>query len=126
MPDFTEAQMREDLEGALAVVFPWWALEGDERTWPGKLVSPFDLSPAGEKRVHGYVITPSRTYSVRENPNCIRQFFTYEIRGLRWYDDTRSIRRIAEGGEWDFRLNLNLYGSHLLHRSIGQITIEQV
>jgi hypothetical protein len=155
MPTFTEAQMRADLEGEiklaapLAVVFPWWALGGDERTWPGKLVSPAD-----NNLVHGYVITPNRTYSVRENPNCLRQFFTYEIRGLRWYDDAgtraansdlaytaeltaicqrfankpnlpRSIMRIAEGGELDFRINLNLYGGQLLHRSIGQITIEQ-
>lgn len=100
------------------------------------------------------MITPGRTYSKRINPNCITQFFTYEIRGLRWYDDKgnreansdlaytaelvaicrrfenksnlpKSIRRIAEGSELDFRLNLNLYGGLLLHRSVGQITIEQ-
>lgn len=155
MPTYTEAQMREAIETEIkaaapkAVVFPWWALGGDERQWPGKLVSTAD-----EKRVHGYVITPSRTYSVRESASCVRQRFTYEIRGLRWYDDTgtriansdlaytaelvaicgrfanrntlpKAINRIVEDGELDFRINLNLYGGQLLHRSSGQITIEQ-
>lgn len=145
--------MREAIEGEIkaaapkAIVYPWWALGGTESAWPGKLVSPAD-----DNLVHGYVITPSRTYSERENPNCVRQFFTYEVRGLRWYDDAgtraansdldytaeliaicqrfanksslpQSIRRIVN--EWDFRINLNLYGGQLLHRSIGSITIEQ-
>jgi hypothetical protein len=151
---FTEAQMRADLEGEiklaapLAVVFDWWALGGDERQWPGKLVSPND-----QDRVHGYVITPRRTYSVRENPNCVRQFFTYQIRGLHWYETgkrdansdlthvaeliaisqrfanksnlPKSIRRIAEDSELDFRIELDIYGGQLLHKSLGEITIEQ-
>src|SRR5262245_44509336 len=87
MPTYTEAQMRASLEeeikaaAELAVVFPWWALGGDERKWPGKLVSPAD----GD-RVHGYVITRRQTSAVRENPHCVRRFFTYHIRGLHWYE----------------------------------------
>jgi hypothetical protein len=152
---FTEDEMREDLEGViqtaapLAVVFPWFALGGDEQTWPGKLVSVKD-----QNRVHGYVITPTRTYSIRQNPNCLRQFFGYRISGLHWYetgkrtsnsdlihaaeiraicqqfanknDLPKSIRRIvSEGRELDFQINLKQYGGRLLHRSGGEITIEQ-
>jgi hypothetical protein len=155
MPTYTEAQMRAALEeeikaaAPLAVVFPWWVLGHDERQWPGKLVSPADGN-----RVHGYVITLRRTYSVRVNPACVRQFFTYQIRGLRWYDREGkreansdlafvaelvaicqrfgnranlppSIRRIAEGKELDFTIDLALYGGQLLHRPVGTITIEQ-
>src|SRR5262245_22810376 len=154
MPTYTEAQMREAIEGEiqaaapLAVVFPRWALGGDERQWPGKLVSPAD----GD-RVHGYVITRRRTFGERVNPTCVRRFFTYQIRGLRFYEtgdrtansdlaynaelDTiyarfanklslpKSINRVAEGGELDFRVDLDLYGGQLLHRSLGEITFEQ-
>lgn len=151
---FTEAQMRAALEGEiqaaapLAVVFPWWALGGDESQWPGKLVSAAD----GD-RVHGYVITRRRTFAERENSNCVRRFFTYQIRGLRFYETgnrtansdlaynaeldaicarfnsksnlPQAIRRIAEDSELDFRIDLDLYGGQLLHRSVGEITIEQ-
>lgn len=159
MPTFTEADMRKALEGEikaattvggveLAVVFPWWALGGDEDQWPGKLVSKNDGN-----RVHGYVITPSGTYSKRINPNCITQFFTYEIRGLHWYSTgnratnsdlahtaelvaicarfgnkdnlPRPIRRILAGSELAFTMNLKMYGGQLLHKSAGRITIEQ-
>jgi hypothetical protein len=155
MPTFTEAQMREAIEGEiktaapLAVVFPFWALGWDERQWPGLLNSPSDSN-----RVHGYVITRRRTYAEREQPNCVRRFFTYQIRGLRWYDDAgtraansdliynaeldticarfanrttlpRSINRIAENSELDFTVDLNLFGAQLLHRAVGSITIEQ-
>lgn len=151
---FTEAQMRAAIEAEiiaaapLSVVFPWWVLGGDENQWPGKLISPFDSD-----RVHGYVITRRRVFGVRENPNCVRQFFTYQIRGLRFYDDGNrtansdltynaeldaicarfankstlppAIKRIAEDSELDFRIDLDWYGAQLLHRSIGEITFEQ-
>jgi hypothetical protein len=123
-------------------------LGGDDREWPGKLVSPADSN-----RVHGYVITRRRTFADREQPNCVRRFFTYQIRGLRFYESgnrtansdltynaeldaiclrfanratlPRSINRIVEDGELDFRIDLDIYGGELLHRSIGEITIEQ-
>lgn len=152
---FTEAQMREAIEAEiiaaapLAVVWPFWALGGDERLWPGKLVSVAD-----ENRVHGYVITRRETRAERAQPNCVRRFFTYQIRGLRWYDEKgtrtansdlvynaeldaicarfankstlpQAIRRIAENSELNFTVDLNLYGGELLHRAVGQITIEQ-
>ena len=160
MPNYTETQMRQAIEGEviaattvaavqLAIVFPWWALGGDENQWPAKLISPND----GNK-VHGYVITRKRTFGKRINPGCVRRFFTFQIRGLRWYDETGtrtansdfaynaeldaiaarfntksnlpdSIRRIAEDSELDFSVDLNLYGGQLLHRSVGEITIEQ-
>src|SRR5262245_53464627 len=87
MPTYTEAQMRADIENEiklaapLAVVFPWWALGGDESEWPGRLISAADTN-----RVHGYVITRRRTFGRRENPGCVRRFFTYQIRGLRFYE----------------------------------------
>jgi hypothetical protein len=155
MATFTEAQMREAIEteiraaAPLAKVFRWWGLGWDDRTWPGLLVSSADSN-----RVHGYVITRRRTYAEREQPNCVRRFFTYQIRGLRWYDDDsknaassdliynaeldaicerfanrtalpRSINRIAENSELDFTVDLNLFGAQLLHRAVGSITIEQ-
>ena len=151
---FTEAQMREDIEGEIiaaapvAVVFPWWALGGDDRTWPGKLISAAD----GD-RVHGYVITRRRTFAERANPACVRRFFTYQIRGLRFYETgdreansdltynaeldaicarfankntlPKSIKRIVDGSELDFRIDLDVFGGQLLHRSLGEITFEQ-
>jgi|SRR5262245_13234198 len=155
MATYTEAQMRSAIgtvvgtAAPLAVVFPWWALGGDEREWPGKLISTADGS-----RVHGYVITRRRTFANRENPACVRRFFTYSIRGLRWYDDTGNtsansdltynaeldaiclafanknllpvaIKRIAEDSELNFDLDLNVFGGQLLHRSVGEITFEQ-
>lgn len=155
MPTFTESQMRLDIEtqiiaaAPLAVVFPWWALGEDESQWPGKLISSAD----GDQ-VHGYVITRRRAFAERVNPGCVRNFFTYQIRGLRFYETgTRtansdltynaeldaicarfankntlptSIKRIVEGQELDFRIDLNIFGGQLLHRSIGEITIEQI
>jgi len=154
MATYTEAQMRAELEGQiqlaapLAVVFSWWALGGDDRQWPGKLVSAAD-----DNRVHGYVITRRRTFGKRENPACVRRFFTYQIRGLRWYETgdrtantdltynaeldaicarfanrttlPKSINRIAENSELDFTIDLNVFGGQMLHRSVGEITIEQ-
>jgi hypothetical protein len=154
MPDFTEAQMREAIEAEiiaaapLAKVFPWWSLGEDESEWPGQLVSPAD----GD-RVHGYVITRRRTFAERENPGCVRRFFTYQIRGLRFYETgtrtansdltynaeldaicarfankntlPKAIKRIAEDSELDFTVDLNVFGGQLLHRSIGEMTIEQ-
>lgn len=151
---FTEAQMRAAIEteiiaaAPLSVVWSYWALGGDESQWPGKLVSAAD----GD-RVHGYVITRRRTFADREQPNCVRRFFTYQIRGLRYYETgtraansdltynaeldaicarfanrttlPKAINRIAEDGELDFRIDLDIYGGELLHRSIGEITIEQ-
>lgn len=153
---FTEAQMREDLESEIkaaapaAVVFSWWNLIGDDRTWPGKL-TPTTGASAG--KVHGYIITRRRTFAARENPNCVRRFFTYQIRGLRYHETgnrtansdlaynaeldaicarfanksnlPQAIKRIAEDSELDFRIDLDMYGGSLLHRSIGEITIEQ-
>lgn len=151
---FTEAQMREAIEAEivaaapLAVVYSWWYLGGDENQWPAKLVSAADSD-----RVHGYVITRRRTFAEREQPNCVRRFFTYQIRGLRFYESgtraansdltynaeldaicarfanrttlPRAINRITEGGELDFRIDLNWLGGELLHLSLGEITIEQ-
>lgn len=136
------------LAAPLSVVFPWWALGDDENQWPGKLVSAAD----GD-RVHGYVITRRRTFAEREQPNCVRRFFTYQIRGLRFYetgtrtansdlmynaeldaicarfnsrpDLPQAIRRIAEDSELNFTIDLAIYGGQMLHRSIGEITIEQ-
>ena len=132
----------------LARVYPWWALGEDESEWPGMLVSPAD----GD-RVHGYVITRRQTSAERENPGCVRRFFTYQIRGLRFYETgtrtansdltynaeldaicarfanrntlPKAINRIAEDSELDFTVDLKIFGGQLLHRSIGEITIEQ-
>src|SRR5262245_38433276 len=152
---YTEAQMRAALQAEieaaapLAVVFPWWALGHDPNEWPGILKSPADSD-----RVHGYVITRRRTFGERENPNCVRRFFTYQIRGLRWYDETGNedansdlaynaeldaigarfanksslpapLKRIAEESELNFDVDLNVFGGELLHRSVGEITFEQ-
>src|SRR5262245_7175750 len=137
MPNFTEAQMRTDLENEiklaapLSVVFLWWALGGDENQWPAKLISAAD----GD-RVHGYVISRSRTFAQRLNPGCVRRFFTYQIRGLRFYETgdrtlnsdltynaeldaicarfniksslAQSLRRIAEDSELDFSVDLRM------------------
>src|SRR5262245_34952215 len=87
MPTYTEIQMRQAIEGeiqaaaTLAVVFNWWALGGDENEWPGRLISSSDSNS-----VHGYVITRRQTFARRENPGCVRRFFTYQIRGLRFYE----------------------------------------
>lgn len=156
MPTFTEAQMREAIEteivaaAPLAVVFPWWVLDGEENEWPAKLVSSSDSD-----RVHGYVITRRGTRTQRENPNCVRRFFTYQIRGLRYYetgtrtsnsdlaynaeldaicarfanknrvDLPQAIKRIAADSELDFRADLKIVGGQLLHIALGEITIEQ-
>jgi hypothetical protein len=156
MPTYTEAAMRAALEAEIkgaapaAVVFSWWNLSGDDRTWPGKL-TPTTGADAG--KVHGYVITRRRTYAERYNPACVRRFFTYQIRGLRFHETGNrtansdlaynaeldaicerfanksslpdAIRRIAESSELDFTIDLNLYGSQILHRAVGSITIEQ-
>lgn len=151
---FTEAQMREAIEteiiaaAPLSVVYSWWILGGDENQWPAKLVSVNDSN-----RVHGYVITRRRTFADRENPACVRRFFTYQIRGLRFYESgtrtsnsdltynaeldaicarfankntlPKAISRIADESELDFRVDLNWLGGELLHLSLGEITIEQ-
>jgi hypothetical protein len=156
MPTYTEAQMREALETEIkaaapaAVVFSWWNLSGNESAWPGKLTP---TSGADKDKVHGYVITRRRTYAERYNPGCVRRFFVYQIRGLRWHDTGNrtansdltynaeldaicarfsnksnlpaAIRRIAENGELEFTIDLNLYGQQILHRAVGAITIEQ-
>jgi hypothetical protein len=156
MATFTEAEMRAALEAEIqaaapaAVVFSWWNLSGNESAWPGKL-TPETGADAG--KVHGYVITRRRTFAERENPNCVRRFFTYQIRGLRFHETGNRtansdlaynaeldaicerfanksnlppvIRQIAKDSELDFTVDLNMYGGQLLHRAVGQITIQQ-
>jgi hypothetical protein len=160
MATYTEAEMREAIEGEivaattqnsvqLAVVFPWWVLGDNEDQWPGKLVSPGDGN-----RVHGYVITRYQTVAERVNPGCVRRFFAYQIRGMRFYETgnrtansdliynaeldaicarfankntlPKAINRITADGELRFSLDLKIFGGQLLHRSVGQITIEQI
>src|SRR5687767_2207847 len=95
MATYTEAQIREAIEGVIkqaapdAVVFPWWNLSGDLNAWPGEL-GPQTGPDKG--KVHGCVISRGRTEPVRGGDDgrvstCkVKRGFRYDIVGLHFHD----------------------------------------
>ena len=148
---YSDADVREAIRSVvataapLAVVFKWWVLGHKRETWPGLLRSSSDAD-----RVHGYIITRSKDEGEPKAMNCVRRLWTYDIAAFHYYatgtqsantdltfnaevnalcdafDDVTgldaSIRRIRT--PLTFRVDLDVFGSELLHIGQGQIVIE--